>query len=199
MKFCHWSMLAHTDGYGLLSIILIFNFQLLLPHCCDNISQISNIVQCHLWDMSPTQPGASWLKATNFASLGNSSRHRDHAAPPQQDCLLLAEPCEKSSPEYGCASPALLCHGISNTVSWPLVTLQVCSCPIASAQECLPSHVPKHGSQKTRTSAEEETELAVTTELSHSSVQEDDGHDNRGVCSTVIYSNLDTSQLFPCC
>lgn len=33
--------------------------------------------------------------------------------------------------------------------------------------------------------------------LSHSSTQEDDGYDSH-VCSIVIYSNLDTSQFFPC-
>lgn len=70
---------------------------------------------------------------------------------------------------------------------------------MASAQECLPLYMPKYGSETeiTETSEEGDTELAVTMGLSHSSVQEDDGHDNH-VCSTVIYSNLDTSQFFPC-
>jgi len=135
-------MLAHNDEYGLLSMIFIFNFYLLLPHCCD-ISWISNIAQSCLWEMSPTQVGTSRLKATNFALLGNSSQCRGHAAPLQQGYLLLAKPCEEPSPEYGCASPALLCQHHYLT----LATLQVCSCPTASTQECLPSHMPKQGSE----------------------------------------------------
>lgn len=112
-------MLAYNDGYGLLNTILMFNFHLLLPHCCD-VSQISNTVQCCLWDMSPAQPGALWLKATNFASLGNSYQFREHAAPWQQECLWLAKPYEKPFAEEGYASPGLLCHVISNTTTWPL-------------------------------------------------------------------------------
>lgn len=197
-------MLAHNDGYGLLSMVYMFNFCLLLPHCCDNISQISNIAQCCLWAMSLAQPGASWLEVNNFVSLGNSSQCRGHGTPLQQGCLLLAKPCEKSSPECGCASPALLWHVIYTTID-PVI-FKVFSCLIASSQEGLPSHMPKYGSEieiieNSETSGE--TELAVTTGLSHSSVQEDDGHDNH-VCSTVIYSNLDTFPVakkalrFPC-
>lgn len=110
-------MLAHSDGCGLLNMIFMFNFHLLLHHCCD-ISQISNTVECCLWDMSPAQSGASWLKGTNFASLGDS--YQCSAAPQQQECLWLAKPCEKPFAEYGYASPGLLCHVISNTITWPL-------------------------------------------------------------------------------
>lgn len=45
--------------------------------------------------------------------------------------------------------------------------------------------------------AEVETELRVAVGLSHDSVQEDDGRDDHLVCSTVICSNVDISQVFP--
>lgn len=44
LKSCHWPMLAHNDGYGPLSTIFTFHFDVLVPHRCDCISCMSNIV-----------------------------------------------------------------------------------------------------------------------------------------------------------